>query len=331
MDGAVFCPACGAPLALRPEPSVRPLDASVSLDRRAAVRTPVATAPLALAETQGDLTQRLDPVPEPPARTRNVAARAPAVVDPSRSHWDLGSALGGAADRTFAPGELPLPADSARTGLLPRPAAGRAPPLDAPGPVATRPEPSGLPRASVAAASEPGGPALAAEASPEPALDLGALPDPEVDAVEVHLRRAPTWRRIAAWAIDCAPFVALLVFALRALQAGDGVGSTWGRLGAVAADAGVTLPVAVGTVILLLVYQTLCHALAGATLGKWIAGLRVVGPDGARPSLGRSTGRAILSVVSVAVLGLGLLLALFTVSGRALHDLLARTWVVEAP
>jgi uncharacterized RDD family membrane protein YckC len=86
--------------------------------------------------------------------------------------------------------------------------------------------------------------------------------------------------------------------------------------------AAVTLAVAV--------YATLAHALAGATLGKRLLGLAVVGPDGRRPSLGRSAARAGLAILSATLLGLGLLLALFTRSGRALHDLAARTWVVDA-
>ena len=69
--------------------------------------------------------------------------------------------------------------------------------------------------------------------------------------------------------------------------------------------------------LLLAVYATLAHALAGATLGKWMMGLRVVGPDGRRPSLARSAARAALGAFSAALLGLGFLLALFTRSGAA--------------
>jgi uncharacterized RDD family membrane protein YckC len=47
--------------------------------------------------------------------------------------------------------------------------------------------------------------------------------------------------------------------------------------------------------------------------------------------MARSAARSALAALSVAALGLGVLLAFFTRSGRALHDLLARTWVVEAP
>ena len=93
----------------------------------------------------------------------------------------------------------------------------------------------------------------------------------------------------------------------------------------------IVLSVAAGVVVALAVYATLAHALAGATLGKRLLRLRVVGPDGARPTLARSAARSALAVVSAAALGLGFLLALFAPRGRALHDLVARTWVVAQP
>jgi uncharacterized RDD family membrane protein YckC len=79
------------------------------------------------------------------------------------------------------------------------------------------------------------------------------------------------------------------------------------------------------------VYTTLAHALGGATLGKALLRLRVIGPDGGPPSPARSAVRSVLALVSAGLLGLGLLVALFTRSGRGLHDFLARTWVVKAP
>lgn len=77
------------------------------------------------------------------------------------------------------------------------------------------------------------------------------------------------------------------------------------------------------------VYSALSVALMGATLGKRVLGLEVVGNDGRRPSPRRAVARAALTLLSFALLGLGCLLALFTRSGRALHDLLAGTVVVE--
>jgi resuscitation-promoting factor RpfA len=79
------------------------------------------------------------------------------------------------------------------------------------------------------------------------------------------------------------------------------------------------------------VYLALATALMGASVGKWMTGLRVVGPGGRRSSPRRAAARAVLAVLSVGLLGLGVLLALFTRSGRALHDFLAGTWVVLRP
>jgi resuscitation-promoting factor RpfA len=182
-------------------------------------------------------------------------------------------------------------------------------------------------------------PSLAAPAAAGPqdaeadGLDAGTL-EVDVGPMEVHLRRASGARRIAAWAIDGIPFLALYALALRAAldRLPHGPLDLAGALDLAAAEArGITLPLLAGAVILLAVYHALSHGLAGATLGKQLAGIRVVGPDGRRPGLGRSAWRAAAIAFSLGLLGLGVLLALFTRSGRALHDLLARTWVVEAP
>jgi uncharacterized RDD family membrane protein YckC len=293
-----FCPGCGAPLSLRDEPAPRALDASLALDRRTPGRTP---PPLPGATAR-------PAAPAPPA-PRTAGARAPAEAAPEgpgptgawaaplppppagRSHWDLGATL--AAASAVGPGDLPTLDD---------------------------------------APDEP-------ELDPVPPPDLAAepdLPEPEVEAVEVHLRRAEPGRRALAWAVDGAPFVVAGVLAARALLAeaaaplaARAVGPD-GLLDLLAREAGLLGPLAAALVVAHFVYATLAHALAGGTLGKWIARIRVVGPDGRRPSLGRSAARSGLATVSAALLGLGLLAALFTRSGRALHDLGASTWVVEA-
>ena len=295
-ERAAFCAGCGAPLALRDEPVARPLDAPLALDRRG----PRPDRPVA-----PDAPTRR--VPEPPAAVP-PPLRAPqlppeptfaprgAVVDPDASHWDLGPALRAGARQPGAP-EIP----------------------------------SGV-----------------AEPAPRPAVDTGAFrwreagaPSPPLrDAranAEVRLRRGSAVRRAVAWAIDVLPLAAAVAYFGRSL-----VGSAEAALPApptgldglvdlVVREAGIVVPLAALLVVAAAVYATLAHALAGATLGKWILGLRVVGPDGARPSLARSTTRSLLAILSAALFGLGFLLALFTRSGRALHDLLARTWVVEAP
>jgi uncharacterized RDD family membrane protein YckC len=149
-----------------------------------------------------------------------------------------------------------------------------------------------------------------------------------------RLRPARPARRAAAWAVDAAPLALLWLGALAALY--DRVplspGDRAGLIERMLRDGGaLALPLLAGVATLALVHQTLAHALAGATLGKRLLGLRVVSDDGERPSVERCAARAALSAASVLLLGLGLLPALFTGSGRALHDISAGTRVVEAP
>jgi uncharacterized RDD family membrane protein YckC len=131
----------------------------------------------------------------------------------------------------------------------------------------------------------------------------------------IELRRARSTRRALAWAIDGLPF-ALLALGLAA---------------AFGSDPRLLLPPLGALGLAAFVYQLLGHWLLGATFGKRIARLRVVGPDGARPGLSRSAGRAAATVLGVVLLGIGPLVALFTRTGRGLNDLAAGTTVVEAP
>ena len=158
--------------------------------------------------------------------------------------------------------------------------------------------------------------------------------DVEVEAIEVHLRRAAPWRRLASWAVDglllglvAAPVVWL------ALAAGPRAGGRPADIDSLLAQAarmGRTLiPIVAFVALAASVYSALSVALMGATLGKRLFRLEVVGRDGRRPSPRRAAARAALALVSFSLLGLGCLLALFSRSGRALHDFLAGTYVVE--
>ena len=131
----------------------------------------------------------------------------------------------------------------------------------------------------------------------------------------IELRRGSSPRRAAAWVLDGFPF-ALLAFGCAA----------W-----LGADVTLLIPALAALALAGFAYELLCTWLLGATFGQRAVGLRVVGPDGARPGLGRSAGRAAASVLGVVLLGIGPLVALFTRTGRGLNDLLAGTAVVEAP
>ncbi len=158
---------------------------------------------------------------------------------------------------------------------------------------------------------------------------------PQTAAREVRVVRPDTWRRPASWAVDALPFVVGAVMLVRSFvrQAELSIEPRGidGFLDLVAREWVIVTSVTVAAVLALAVYATLAHALAGATLGKKVFGLRLVCADGNRPTMARSAARSALCIVSGALLGLGFLVALFTRSGRALHDFLARTWVVRAP
>ena len=134
--------------------------------------------------------------------------------------------------------------------------------------------------------------------------------------------RAPFSLRCGALLIDYILVVGVLAFAtMLARVFGDAR-----RGSAFVLTAGY---IAVGVVAFL--NFVVVAGLSGRTLGKWLAGLRVVRKDGERLGYARSLVRHVLGYALTALtLGLGFLLAAFNSRGRALHDLLAGTVVVRS-
>jgi uncharacterized RDD family membrane protein YckC len=157
---------------------------------------------------------------------------------------------------------------------------------------------------------------LLGPAAGEPAPGEEPPPPP---VIELHFTVASRGERLVSWAVD-----GILSGALAWLLVAGGV-----RLagGAAAPPLGA---VAVLAALLHFTHATLGCALAGRTLGKWMAGVEVVGPEGRFPSPGRAALRAGLSLLTAALL-LPLVLALADRKGRALHDHLLRTAVVRPP
>jgi uncharacterized RDD family membrane protein YckC len=86
------------------------------------------------------------------------------------------------------------------------------------------------------------------------------------------------------------------------------------------------------TLVFSAAYTTVLHALFGQTIGKMIAGVRVVsGEDGVPPSFGASLLRYVAYSASCATLGLGYAMAALRHDKRALHDLIAGTRVERLP
>lgn len=131
------------------------------------------------------------------------------------------------------------------------------------------------------------------------------------------------WLRVAATLVDVV--VGLVAFAALVLLVPPVVD-------AVAPDApGWVVGAVVAGVLALgaLLYDVLMTAGVGGTLGKRAAGIEVRADDGARlesgPALGRSVGR----VLSVAVVGLGLLWVAWDGRKQAWHDKLVGALVVK--
>ena len=76
-------------------------------------------------------------------------------------------------------------------------------------------------------------------------------------------------------------------------------------------------------------YATIAWSFFGTSIGKRVFSLYVVRPDGSKLSPGRALGRYLLTALSGVLLGIGYLMVAFRKDKRALHDLLAGTYVVR--
>jgi uncharacterized RDD family membrane protein YckC len=76
-------------------------------------------------------------------------------------------------------------------------------------------------------------------------------------------------------------------------------------------------------------YFILFHGMEGKTPGKWLLGLRVVGPQNQRISYRTACLRFLVMAVFAPVL-LGFLWVIWSREKRAWHDYVARTWVIRS-
>jgi uncharacterized RDD family membrane protein YckC len=151
--------------------------------------------------------------------------------------------------------------------------------------------------------------------------------EPDVDG----FHPASPARRAAAWAIDGALVSALAIAVPVLLLASSGaIPATDGHRCAFGSPLWLLLPAEGFVAVVAFVYATVAHALAGATLGKRIARICVVDLAGRSPGFACSASRSAWAAASILLAGAGMLPALVSPSGRALHDLLAGTRVVEA-
>jgi uncharacterized RDD family membrane protein YckC len=138
---------------------------------------------------------------------------------------------------------------------------------------------------------------------------------------------APANRRLTAAAID--------VLLNGTIDAGVLYATLWACRMTVADISGLPfIPMAAFLLLLNGGYLTMFTAAGGQTIGKMIAGIRVVpaAPSGQpqRVPFGTAAVRAAASFASLLPVGAGFFMALFRADGRALHDAVADTRVIKA-
>jgi uncharacterized RDD family membrane protein YckC len=154
------------------------------------------------------------------------------------------------------------------------------------------------------------------------------------DAIERVARRIV--RRRTRTAEEVSPFAGLAsrgaAFLVDAAVANLLVLGAVALVGVVGALLGISLPRLVadvlagaGWTIVVAGYCVLFWSTAGQTPGMRLLRLRVEGPDGRPPGVGRSLARFLATVLALAPFGLGFLPVLYDRRRRALQDLLART------
>jgi uncharacterized RDD family membrane protein YckC len=151
------------------------------------------------------------------------------------------------------------------------------------------------------------------------------------------VRVAGFWRRAFAGAVDLALLAG--TFALLDVVASLLLGRPLPRLRQLGPDYLLDVAVngdafaLVGMIlfaVLALLYFVVFHAALGQTVGKRLAGVRVIDGWGERPSMARSLGRALAYAPALLLVGLGFVWIAFDRDKRGLHDWLADTYVVTS-
>ena len=134
--------------------------------------------------------------------------------------------------------------------------------------------------------------------------------------------RAPFPLRCGAILIDYIVLAALLVVStLVARMLGGGARVA----GSSAETAGILIAITMAVL-----NMGVLPGLTGVTLGKWATGLRIEKNDGGSLGMGRAFLRHFIGYpISLALLGMGFLMAAASVHGRGLHDIIAGTIVVR--
>ncbi len=173
---------------------------------------------------------------------------------------------------------------------------------------------------------------------PEPdGLPMASQSQAETDHRTAEATRAPAkvvhwggfFRRLFAFLLDLVVITALAsimgllsYIGYKVGLSGHGRSITWANI------TPLLFLVTWGAIFLATLYFVVFHGGEGKTIGKWLLGLRVVGPDQSAVTYSRAFLRWLV-MVAFAPLGLGFLWVLWDSEKRGWHDYVARTRVIR--
>ena len=164
------------------------------------------------------------------------------------------------------------------------------------------------------------------------AMQTGVQPPPM--SPHAHPTYAGFWKRFAALFIDrliigvvtCIILIPMfLVIGVSAFSSGDYEPSMSFIIGLVSAYMMFILFALIADWL----YYAMMESVKGATIGKMALGIKVTDLNGQLPTFGRASGRYFGKILSNMTFGIGYLIAGFSQQKQALHDILAKTLVVN--
>lgn len=168
-----------------------------------------------------------------------------------------------------------------------------------------------------------------------PSHGRDCVQDAALSTMNSTMQPAGFWRRLGAYLIDVIPITLLTALPFYLLLGFD---QTWKAyladphdLEAKAQFLSERNVIRDTAFLLWLIYSTIMEGSAyQGTFGKQLAGIRVVGPEGQRLTLGRAVSRNLAKLLSYLPLGLGFLWVGFSKHKHAWHDMIAKTDVIRA-
>lgn len=142
------------------------------------------------------------------------------------------------------------------------------------------------------------------------------------------------WRRFAALIIDklligCIAVIMIIFFAMIGITAFTASELDPTDAGLIFALIGAYFMLILLFIVSEWLYFAIMESTKGATVGKMALGIKVTDMEGQPISFGRATGRYFGKILSALTLYIGFIIAGFTQQKQALHDILAKTLVVN--